>query len=278
MEEVTEGVDEAGSDDSPMEESASDAALSRLERIIESVLFASATPLSLRRLVDVLDGPTTKEVQAAVGRLMADYAAGQRGIRLHEVAGGYQFRTARENAEWVRAVFKEKPARMGRAGLETLAIVAYKQPVTRAEIEAIRGVDVEGVLSSLLSRRLIKIAGRKEAVGRPLLYSTTPEFLETFGLKDLKELPSLKELGPAPDAEDGENAAHSEVDESAAASADRPPDTAGGGAPAEDSQPGGDRLATQGRGADPGGPRAGERSGGDPAGDEGEPADRPDHD
>src|SRR5207237_6405715 len=102
----------------------------------------------------------------------------------------------------VRAVFRDKPARLGRAALETLAIVAYKQPATRAEIEAIRRVDVDGVLATLLSRRLIKIAGRKDAVGRPLLYATTPEFLEAFGLKDLTELPSLKELGPPADAED----------------------------------------------------------------------------
>ena len=130
------------------------------------------------------------------------------------MAGGYQFRTARENAEWVRAVFRDKPARLGRAALETLAIIAYKQPATRAEIEAIRGVDVDGVVTTLLARRLIKIAGRKEAVGRPLLYSTTPEFLEAFGLKDLKELPSLKELGPAPD--DGEINETGEPDELAA--------------------------------------------------------------
>ena len=183
----------------------SDAISDRLERIIESVLFAAGTPVSLRRLVEILDGPTTREVLAAVRRLLQEYALGRRGIQLREVAGGYQFRTARENAEWVRAVFREKPSRLGRATLETLAVVAYKQPVTRAEIEAVRGVDVDGVLSTLLSRRLIKIEGRKETVGRPLLYGTTAEFLEVFGLKDLNELPSLKELGPAPDTDDEES-------------------------------------------------------------------------
>ncbi len=191
---------------------ASDEATSRVDHIVESVLFAAAAPVSLRKLVEILDGPTIKEVQAALGRLREQYGPGRRGIQLHEVAGGYQLRTARENAEWVRAVFRDKPARLGRAALETLAIIAYKQPATRAEIEVIRGVDVDGVVTTLLSRRLIKIAGRKEAVGRPLLYSTTPEFLEVFGLKDLAELPSLKELGPLSDAE--------EITAAAAATAD----------------------------------------------------------
>lgn len=269
--------------------------LGRLERIIESVLFAAATPISLRRLTEILDGPTTKEVHGAVANLLRAYGPGQRGIQLHEVAGGYQFRTARENAEWVRAVFRDKPARLGRAALETLAIVAYKQPVTRADIEAIRGVDVEGVLSGLLARRLIKISGRKEAVGRPLLYATTSEFLEAFGLKDLGELPSLKELGPPPDAEHAESAeaAEPETDTTAIApddsaaptpasehAAEGPTTTAAApaGAVAEDSQPSGDRLAAQSGGDDPSGSGSREQSRGDAAGDEGEPADRSDHD
>ena len=276
----------------------------RLARIIESVLFAASTPTSLRRLGDVLGGPTTKDIQAALARLRTEYAPGQRGIQLHEVAGGYQFRTARENAEWVRAVFREKPARLGRAALETLAVVAYKQPVTRAEIEAIRGVDVDGVLSTLMSRRLIKIAGRKEAVGRPLLYTTTPEFLETFGLKDLNELPSLKELGPAPDGDEETTTEASEpidsgtataapldtptaesADESAAEqhapgdrTAESTVDLSTAGAAAENPEPSGDRVAAQSRGADRGGARAGERDGGDAAGEQGESANRSDHD
>jgi segregation and condensation protein B len=180
--------------------------LDHLAQVIESVLFAAAAPLNLRRLVDVVASggggkPSPKEVQAAVDRLRTHYSPRRRGIQLVEVAGGYQFRTARENASWVRAVFRDKPARLGRATLETLAIVAYKQPVTRAEIEAIRGVDVDGVLSTLLNRRLIKVAGRKEAVGRPLLYTTTPEFLEVFALSDLSDLPTLQELAPDPEGE-----------------------------------------------------------------------------
>ena len=264
--------------------------LGRIERIAESVLFAAAAPVSLRRLVDILDGPTAREVQAALARLKEHYGPRQRGIQLVEVAGGYQFRTARENAEWVRAVFRDKPARLGRAALETLAIVAYKQPVTRAEIEAIRGVDVDGVLNTLLARQLVKISGRKEAVGRPLLYTTTPEFLETFGLKELSELPSLKELGPAPEgpAPEGEDGASILDAQSLATDVAAPAEAAPVAEPpaadpaaatfAEDSQPGGDRLAAEGGGDDPGGPGADQRAGGDPARDEGGPADRSDHD
>jgi segregation and condensation protein B len=272
------GIDDGTGDDAAAPPA--DEPLGRIERIIESVLFAAAAPVSLRRLVDILDGPTAKEVQAALACLRAHYGPGQRGIHLQEVAGGYQFRTARENAEWVRAVFRDKPARLGRAALETLAIVAYKQPATRAEIEAVRGVDVDAVLNTLLSRRLIKIAGRKEAVGRPLLYATTQEFLEAFGLKDLNELPSLKELGPVPDAEDTLPAPADAALADAAADDAAPAAAAGdhaAGSPAEDSEPGGDRLAAQSGGADPGGAGTGERADRDPAGDEGESADRSDH-
>jgi segregation and condensation protein B len=198
--------------------------LSGLAHVIESVLFASAAPLNLRRLVQLLGSgggakPNAKQVQEAIEELRAHYAPRRRGIQLVEVAGGYQFRTARENAEWVRAVFREKPARLGRATLETLAIVAYKQPVTRAEIEAIRGVDVDGVLSTLLNRRLIKVAGRKEAIGRPLLYATTPEFLEVFGLSDLTALPTLQELAPDPE---GDAETEALPTENAPASSDSP--------------------------------------------------------
>jgi len=280
--------------------------VARLATIIESVLFAAATPVSLRKLVDILEGPTIKEVQGALASLKEQYAPGQRGIQLLEVAGGYQLRTARENASWVRAVFREKPMRLGRATLETLAIVAYKQPVTRADIEAIRGVDADAAVSTLLARRLIKIAGRKEGVGRPLLYATTPEFLEIFGLKDLKELPALHELAPAPEdhgptdptetlAEAAKPAADAPTDGDAAPGGDAPPGTAPAGtapdtgtdlattvdvgpaAAAEAPESGGDRLAAGGGGDDPVGPGPGERPDGDGAGNQGGPTDGPDH-
>jgi segregation and condensation protein B len=244
--------------------------LPRLDSILESLLFASSTPLSLRRLVQLLEGPTAKEIVASFGRLRQLYNDGRRGLRLVEVAGGYQFRTAPENADHVRALLREKPARLGRATLETLAIIAYKQPVTRAEIEAIRGVDVEGALSSLLSKRLIKIAGRKEAVGRPLLYTSTPEFLEVFGLKDLDELPTLKEL-PTGETSD-ETSASAAPDAGGEAEPGAEP-----GAAAEAVESGGSELAASGGGADPGGEGPRQREGGDGAGDEGGSPEGSDH-
>jgi len=118
----------------------------------------------------------------------------RRGVRLVEVAGGYQLRTPKENADWVKKFLGGRPARMGRATLETLAIIAYRQPVTKAEIEAIRGVDVDGVVNTLMERSLIRAVGRKDVPGRPFLFGTTAEFLQLFNMKDLSELPTLKEL------------------------------------------------------------------------------------
>ncbi|MCX8071832.1 MAG: SMC-Scp complex subunit ScpB [Candidatus Binatia bacterium] len=254
----------------------------QLACIIESLLFAAGSPVPLRRLVEVLAGPSTAEVREAVELLREQYAPGKRGIQLVEVAGGYQFRTAREYAVWVQALLQEKPQRLGRAALETLAIVAYKQPVTKAEIEAIRGVDCDGPLNTLLSRRLIKIAGRKETVGRPLLYATTPEFLETFGLRDLHDLPALQELSSAleslsaPESTDEDVTAQqttlpladseqtTTADQQSAAEADRPPATS-----AKDPRPGGPGLATTSGAVDPRGAGAGERPGGNGAGREG---------
>lgn len=208
--EVTEATDTETTEATEETTEVVDETESRLGSIVESVLFAAGGPMTVKQLVDILkgprgSGPKAKEVELALTELLEDYAPGKRGIHLLEVSGGYQFRTARENAQWVRAVFRDKPARLGRATLETLAIVAYKQPATRADIESVRGVDADAALSTLLERRLIKIAGRKETVGRPLLYSTTPDFLEAFGLKDLKDLPSLKELGPVPDEQEDES-------------------------------------------------------------------------
>jgi segregation and condensation protein B len=244
--------------------------LPRLDSILESLLFAASTPLSLRRLLQLLEGPTAKEVVAAMRRLQQRYNEGRRGLRLVEVAGGYQFRTAPENVDYVRSLLREKPARLGRATLETLSIIAYKQPATRAEIEAIRGVDVEGALSSLLSKRLIKISGRKEAVGRPLLYVTTPEFLEVFGLKDLNELPTLKELPTGETTEEASESTAPDADGEAESGVEP-------GAPAEAAEPGGSELATSGGGADSGGEGPRQREAGDGAGDEGGSPEGPDH-
>ncbi len=191
----------------------------RLDAILESLLLAAGAPLPVRRICDALrSGPKAKEVRAALQRLQKHYS-GDCGIHLVEVSGGYQFRTAPANGDYVRALLREKPARLGRAALETLSIVAYKQPATRADVEAIRGVDADSAINTLLAKKLIKIDGRKEAVGRPLLYSTTPEFLEVFGLKDLKELPTLKEIGPVPEPEDEYDIEETGIEEGEAAAA-----------------------------------------------------------
>ncbi len=191
----------------------------RLDSILESLLLAAGAPITVRRICDALrSGPKAQEVRAALKRLEERYS-GDCGIHLVEVAGGYQFRTAPANGDYVRQLLREKPARLGRATLETLSIVAYKQPVTRADVEAIRGVDADSAINSLLAKKLIKIDGRKETVGRPLLYSTTPEFLEIFGLKDLKGLPTLKEIGPVPEPEDEDDIEETGIEEGEAAGA-----------------------------------------------------------
>jgi segregation and condensation protein B len=166
----------------------------RLKAILESLLFAAAEPVALAQLVTVLESVARDDVKKALGEMAMAYASGGRGIVLEEVANGYQLRTPREHALYVRKLLAAKPPRLSRPLLETVAIVAYRQPITRPEIEQLRGVDCGGVLDTLVERRLIQIAGRKEAPGRPIMYTTTREFLELFGLKDLSGLPDLEEL------------------------------------------------------------------------------------
>jgi segregation and condensation protein B len=169
--------------------------LAQLAAVIESLLFAAGAPVPVARLVEALAGPSRAQVVAALDALAAGYEREGRGLRLVHVAGGYQLRTPPEHGPWVRRLLGQRPPRLSRATLETLAIVAYRQPCTRVDIAAIRGVDVDAVLTTLLERRLVRIVGRKEAPGRPLLYGTTREFLELFGLPDLGALPPLRELG-----------------------------------------------------------------------------------
>jgi segregation and condensation protein B len=165
-----------------------------LKSILESLLFAAGEPVSVVRLTGAIEGASRAEVQQALGAIAQEYAAQGRGIMLEEVAGGYQLRTPKEHAHYVRKLLAAKPPRLSRPLLETVAIIAYRQPITRPEIEQLRGVDSGAVLETLLERRLVRIAGRKEAAGRPMMYATTPEFLEIFGLKDLESLPDLKEF------------------------------------------------------------------------------------
>jgi segregation and condensation protein B len=169
--------------------------MDRLQAIVESLLFAAAAPVPLARLVQALDGHDRGEVGTAVARLTETYEREGRGLRVVEVAGGFQLRTVVEHGPWVRRLLGGKPPRLSRPMLETVAIIAYRQPCTRPEIEAIRGVDVDAVIITLLERRMIRIVGRKEAPGRPILYATTAEFLEVFGLPDLEALPPLRDLG-----------------------------------------------------------------------------------
>lgn len=165
----------------------------RLKPLVEALVFASGEAINAGRLAKAVRGASRQEVTAALQELQAECEA--RGVRLVEVAGGWQYRTAAEHAESVRRLFKERPYRLSRAAVETLTVVAYKQPTTRQGIEGVRGVDCGGVLENLVEKRLIRIAGRLDVPGRPLVYETTKDFLELFGLKDLASMPRLAELG-----------------------------------------------------------------------------------
>ena len=247
---VLEGAEPDDADENLTEPIAAEAD-ERLMGIVESVLFACAEPITLVRLADVVAGPSKRELRAALAALGERAERERRGVRLLEVAGGWQFRTAPEHAEWVRRLFQQRPWRLTRATLETLAIVAYKQPITRAEVEAIRGVDVDSVLASLLGRKLVKIVGRKDVIGRPLLYGTTRQFLEVFGLRDLASLPGLTEVAGMMPESVGAGAAGGEETWSGDERQD------GGHTPAEAAGGLGDLLAEGGGGDDP--ERAGDR-------------------
>ena len=225
----------------------------QIKAIAESLLFAAGTPLSLRRLAEVI-GVVQAEVKPALALLREEYAAPDRGIILAEVAGGYQLRTAPEYADYVKTLVREKPNRLSRAALETLAIIAYRQPITKVEIEVVRGVNVDGVLNSLLTKKLIRVMGRKDVPGRPWIYGTTPQFLELFGLGDLASLP------PLPDFHEPTVNLYGETDTS--------------GAPTQDSEPSGSGLAPDGGNPDSEGAGPGEWGDDHSSGDDGGPATR----
>lgn len=167
----------------------------QVRAIIESLLFVSEVPLSLAKIKGLLSMYTHAEITVALEELRQEYMRNEHGFYLAEIGQGYQFRTKPEYGEWIRSLKRVTPTRLSQASLETLAIIAYKQPILRAEIEAIRGVDVGGILRLLLEKKLIKIIGRKDVVGRPMIYGTTQRFLEVFSLKDLSSLPTLEEIG-----------------------------------------------------------------------------------
>jgi segregation and condensation protein B len=161
--------------------------------VVEGLLFASDTPLEAERIREVLDLPGAEDARALVATLRDRYEREGHALQVAEVAGGYRMVTRPELAPWlIRLARARSRVRLSRAALEALAIVAYKQPVSRPEIDAVRGVNSEGVLDNLLERRLVRIAGRKEAPGRPFLFETTREFLIAFGLRDLGDLPKVE--------------------------------------------------------------------------------------
>ncbi|UCD24082.1 MAG: SMC-Scp complex subunit ScpB [Gemmatimonadota bacterium] len=172
--------------------------MNRLTQLIEAALFSADSPVSLSQLAALDRDASRAEVKAALEELTNEYVRSGHGIELAELADGYQLLTRREFADAIaQAHLATRPRRLSPAALETLAIIAYKQPVGRAEIEEIRGVSVDGVLRSLQERDLIDVVGRAEGMGRPLLYGTTPVFLELLGLNRLEDLPRIEELSIA---------------------------------------------------------------------------------
>jgi segregation and condensation protein B len=171
---------------------------------IEAIIYAAETPITLDQIVSLLKDPETttddadlkSQARAAIEELTADYGSETHGIELRQIAGGYRMSTKPEQHDLVRSFAKslKPPIRLSLQALETLAVIAYKQPVTVPEISEIRGVDSSGVIATLLDRKLITTSGRKDVIGRPILYKTTKEFLLRFGLKDVNELPSMEEF------------------------------------------------------------------------------------
>ena len=165
-----------------------------LKRIIEALIFVAEAPLSTGQLAQVLETVAPDEIQSALDDLKVEYQNGPQAFVLTEAAGGYGFRTRMEYAFWLQKLKRDQATRLSRAALETLAIVAYKQPIMKAEIERLRGVEVGGMLRMLMEKDLVRAVGRQDLPGRPLIYGTTKKFLEVFDLKDLRDLPTLEEL------------------------------------------------------------------------------------
>jgi len=167
---------------------------SEKRRIIEALILSSSEPISATRLSEMIPYCKPGQAKDLVNELNTEYVEQDRAFEIWEVAGGYQLRTRAEFSGYIQKLQKERALRLSQAALETLAIIAYRQPATRAEIEEVRGVDAGAVVKSLLERHLIRIAGQREVPGRPMLYGTTRRFLEVFGLTSLKDLPTLREL------------------------------------------------------------------------------------
>ncbi len=168
--------------------------MDQIKPIVESLIFVSESPLSMEQIQKAIPEAGADEIKQALLALKEEYDARNGGFILHEVAGGFQFRTKKEYKEWIRRLFQHTPPKLSAAAMETLAIIAYRQPILRSEIEHLRGVNSGNSLRILLERGLIRVLGRREIPGRPLVYATTRKFLETFDLKDLKDLPTPKEI------------------------------------------------------------------------------------
>jgi len=169
--------------------------IEEIKPIVESLIFAAEEPITLRKLTDVVAGTESAQVLEAIVQLKSDYEAQGRAFQIEEIAGGYQLFTKPEYYEWVAKLRKKSgETKLSQASLETLAIIAYKQPVLRADVESVRGVQSGQIIRLLMERDLVKVVGRDESLGHPLLYGTTKRFLEYFGLKDIKDLPKIEEL------------------------------------------------------------------------------------
>jgi segregation and condensation protein B len=167
-------------------------AYDNIKAVIEALLFASEKPLTLEQIKNVLESLDTGEIRRLLSEMQAEYETANRGIRIIEVAEGFRMSTAATLAPFLKKLYKQRRVeRLSRQALETLAIIAYKQPVTKLEIESIRNVGVDGVMQGLLEKDIIRVAGRKKAPGRPKVYGTTRQFLEYFGLKSLEDLPKI---------------------------------------------------------------------------------------
>jgi len=188
-------------------------------RIAEAAVLASPEPIAPTAIAELIPRCNPSQVRALIQELNAEYVEQRRAFEIWEVAGGFQFRSLPEFAPYLKQIQKTRPLRLSQAALETLSIVAYRQPVTRAEVEQVRGVDVGAVLRSLLDRQLLRIAGHREVAGRPIVYATTRRFLEVFGLSKLGDLPALRDLAELADAALAEGADASS-DESAEVSED----------------------------------------------------------
>lgn len=167
-----------------------------IKPILESLFFVSDSPIRLETLIEIFPESNKESILKGIRQIQVEYEDHSKGIELREIAGGYQFRTKPRWAGWINRLKKTKTVKLSQAALETLAIVAYRQPIIRPAIEEIRGVDSGSVLHTLLEKGLIKIMGRKDLPGRPIVYGTTKAFLELFSLKTLSDLPTLKEIQP----------------------------------------------------------------------------------